>query len=561
MRLLPWLLLPLLLAAQDRRPGPALAIRGARVWTDAATVHEIATIVIRDGLVVAVGGDVIPPPDAEILEARDLHVYPGFLDALGATGLGDTKRSPEEVRRAEATATDFKRDSLGGMEPANRKGIRPEFQAVDRFQLSPEDLERLHRGGYTAFHAGCANELLGGSTALFAVNGGTRRESLLRAGPAQVASFSTYGDGYPSTPMGTMAQFRQVFLDARRLRELRAAWEARPDGRPRPPTDPSLEAIVPVLDGKVPLWFAADTVREIDRVLDLAREFSLKVVVTGGREAGLAADRLKAAGVPVVLSLKFPKEPKRPRKPAPPKPPAEGEDETYEERIKPREQYEEERREWELRVGGAIALRAAGVPFVFSGAGLKEPAETLKSVATLVEKGLPAAAAVEALTSRPAALLGQERTLGTIAPGRPANLVLLSAPLGDRQAVVRHVVAEGRKFTYKSDAKLEAPPEMDLSGSWTIKAEKSDAGPLEFVLELAQKGRDLSGVARGGPLDGAKSSVGSAGGKAFRLALVGKVDGERVDAEFRGEWADGALSGTASGPFGDDVKWTGKRTP
>lgn len=552
------LLFPLASGAQERRPHPCLAFKGAKIYVDAETVIEVGTVVARDGLIVAVGGDVAVPPDAEVIDAKELYLYPGFIDALTPAGLGETQRTTEEIKKAEATAADFRRDALGAMEPANRKGVRPEFSAAERLQFSEEDLEKLHRGGFAALHVACADELFGGSTAFVSLNGGTRREILVRASTGQAMGLRTYGEGYPNTPMGCLAHLRQVLLDAARLRELRRCYDADPKGL-RPPTDPSLEALWPVLEGRVPVYLTADTALEIERALDLADEFKFKPVICGAREAALAVPRLQKSGAPVIVSLKHLKEPKRPRKTKAPAEP--NEDRPYEERPKTREQYEEERREWELRIRGAAALHEAGIPFAFSTAGLKEPGEALKSLSTLVARGLPPAAAMKALTAGAASILGVEKIFGTIAPGRPATLTALTAPLGDREARVRTIVAEGFKFEVKLEGKAAPPPEIDLTGAWAITAEKTDAGKVEAVLKLQQKGRELKGTATCALFGEGKVLLGSVAGKSFRFTLTAKLEGDPVEFAFKGELAEGALKGTASGPIGDDISWTGKKTP
>ena len=75
----------------------------------------------------------------------------------------------------------------------------------------------------------------------------------------------------------------------------------------RPDYDPSLEALQPVIAGKQPVVMQANTQREIERALDLAKEFSLKPIIAGGSEAPKMIARLKAENVPVLLSVNFPR--------------------------------------------------------------------------------------------------------------------------------------------------------------------------------------------------------------------------------------------------------------
>jgi len=555
MRLTTAALVLLAFGAQERRSPPTVAIRNATIVIDASTTLERATIVLRGGFIEAVGTDITPPPDAEVLDGANLHVYPGFVDGWTAAGLGDTKRTPEDRKKAEATPVDFTKDALGGMEEANRKGIRSDFQAADRAAFSEADLARHHKGGFSAVHVAAPEEYLGGAAALIALNGGPRRESVVRAQTGQAGAFRSYGDGYPTTVMGVLAHLRQALLDAQRHRALASAYEKDPAGRARPPSDPSLEALWPLLERRVPLFLEANTELEIERAVTLAAEFKLDLVITGGQESGAAAPLLKKAGVPVIVGLKFPREPKKPR-PARTEPLKEGE---YEELPKPRRQYEDEKREWERRVRSAIALNEAGVSFAFSTAGLSEPSVALKQVARLVAKGLPREAAVRALTSSPAAILKSDVAYGKLAAKRPANVTVLTAPLGSMEARVRYIFADGLKFAYEPDGKAEGPPEVELSGLWTLKVEKSDVGPLEISLALKQKGRELAGAVRSSAFGEGVITQGRVGGKSFTLGAKITVDGDPVELEIRGELKDGAFKGTLTGPFGENLPWTGRK--
>ncbi|HZL73396.1 MAG TPA: hypothetical protein VFC86_13120, partial [Planctomycetota bacterium] len=546
-----------LIAAQERPRPPVVALRNATLALDASTTIEKATLVLRGGLVEAAGVDAKIPADAEIIDATGLYVYPGFVDGLTSSGLGDTKRSPEERKKAEATPVDFVADSLGGMESANRKGIRPELRSADMLTFGEDDLKKHQKGGFAALHVAASEEYLAGVGAVVSMNGGTRREIIVSSRTGMAGSYRAYGDGYPSTPMGILAHLRQVFLDSRRLREQVIAYEKDPKGRTRPPSDRSLESIWPLFDREIPLFMEANTELEIERALGLAAEFKFDVVITGGREAGLAADRLKETGTRVILGLKFPREPKRPKK-GPSAPLKEGE---YEELPKPKKQYDDEKREWERRVRAAITLQAKGVPFAFSTAGLDEPAAALKQIAKLVSRGLPRDAALRALTESPAAFLKAEAAYGKLAPGRPANVTVLTAPLGSPETRVRFVFADGRKFDLEPAGKAEAAVEMDLTGMWTLTAEKSDAGPLTIKAELTQKDRDLAGTLSSSSFGGGTITFGRVTGKSFSFSARIKVDGEETELEVRGEKKDEGLEGKLSGPFGDDVAWKGKKGP
>src|SRR5262245_38296258 len=98
-----------------------------------------------------------------------------------------------------------------------------------------------------------------------------------------------------------------MMLDAQRYREATEIYERAPRGTRRPETERSLAALVPVIEGRMPVVMLANTEREITRALDLGEEFKLRLIIAGGREADRLTARLVKQNVPVLLSLDLPK--------------------------------------------------------------------------------------------------------------------------------------------------------------------------------------------------------------------------------------------------------------
>src|SRR5262249_30673645 len=118
------------------------------------------------------------------------------------------------------------------------------------------------------------------------------------------------GGGYPASLLGVIAFVRQSFLDAQHQQLEEQRYERSKTGAGRPAHDPSLDALQPALDGKLPVAFEADSTREILRALTMAKEFKLDSVITGGREADQVAADLKARGARVIYSLNYPTRPR-----------------------------------------------------------------------------------------------------------------------------------------------------------------------------------------------------------------------------------------------------------
>lgn len=369
---------------QVARPAGPLLISDVRLEQDAEAAR--VSIVVRDGRIAQILPAGTPPPAGlRRIEGDGALCLPAFVDAFTRAGCA----TPEPVVDRDL-APDTKADVALGMREANRKGLQPAFRAVDILKFEDEVLEGFRAQGFGVLHSSPDEELLAGQSTLVTSGPAALRDRVLQAVVGQSAGLRSRGRGYPSTLMGSMAQLRQFFLDAG-LHERRMAAPAL--GR-REPYDADLDVGARLLAGAQRVWARADSRDDIERWLGLAQEFGLRLVIVGGRDAWMLADRLKAAEIPVVLTLDWGKEPKDPAKDAKPKEPepesdaAEGEvdegaeaaDESAEATEAPAAAeksadgwiYEEpfalrveHRREWERHRDGVLRLAEAGVAFAF----------------------------------------------------------------------------------------------------------------------------------------------------------------------------------------------------
>ncbi len=447
-------------AARTAPPTEVYAITGARIEAGNGQVIEKGTVLLGEGLITAVGEDVTVPPGAEIVDGKGLTVYPGFVDAYATRGL----RLPE-WQPVQDVPADTSVDAPASLREANRKGVRPELRAADALALTEGVVVPDRQGGFTSALIAPSGGTLNGVSALVNLGGRPRRESVIHPAVAQHVAFATTGPGYPGSLMGIFAHFRQTMLDAQHFRSMQAAW-SRGAGI-RPPADETLLALQPILDGKLPVVFEADTENEIRRALKLADEFKLKPWIAGGQEAWKVAPLLAEKRVPVLLAAAYGPEPgaRRPMTPAAPGTPAappapttppgrRTDDET------PESVISERKAKWKDGVAGAAVLHKAGVPFAFTTRGTRGHAEFWANVRKAMENGLPKSAAVEAVTTAPSKLFGVERQVGTIVPGQIANLTILSGDFAAPTAKVRYLFIEGRKH---EPEKERVPTPMPVS--------------------------------------------------------------------------------------------------
>jgi imidazolonepropionase-like amidohydrolase len=420
------------------------AIHDARVVPEAGKVLPRATVVIRDGLIEAVGAHVKVPADATVIDGKDRIVYPGLIDAMSTWGFDPALRRSAV---GEPAAEDLAGDALAATKADNRKGMTPEFLVRNALK-SDEDLsDNWRKAGLTAHLIAPDGGIFVGQSALVSLSGAAPRESVLANSVAQHLSFRLVGGtDYPRALMGIVAHTRQVLLDAGHHARLLTAFEAGGRTGKRPPADPSLLALAPILARKQPVVIEADTRDQIDRALDFAAEHKLQPILYGGREAYKNVDRLAREKVPVIVRLDFTEENS---------PLLKVQETGLPERVK-----EERRRLRQLEAGSAGVLIHRGVPVAFATQGLTPDKFRSRLLRAIAAGKLTPKEALAALTATPARLFGVQGQLGSIAKGKAAHLIVTDGDLFTSKTRIRHTFADGVRFDHDSGPKAPAtrPP-------------------------------------------------------------------------------------------------------
>ena len=437
------------LAGAEWRAGyqPAVfAIEHARLVLEPGRTVDDGLLVVRQGVIEYVGKyePTHVPADALRYDGKGLTVYAGFIDAFTTRGI-----DPDQVKSkvGPGRSIDYGSYSLALTPPDNRRGMTPELQASELVSLNEATVKALHRTGLTAALTFPPGAIVSGQGVLISHNGLPRREAIVRAPIGLHVSFGRIsGFAYPMTLMAQIAHLRQMLLDARYYE---ARWQFfQEHGGPRPPTDVALEAIRAIQKRKQAVFWEANKVDEIDRVLRLSKEFGLRVVLVGGRDAWQRAEALAKAAIPVVLRVDFPEEPK------PAKAVERGDDGLPNEEPKSPRIQEDLRRKWAEQLRCAKVLVDHGVPVAFSTTGLEKPEQFMDKVRQIVKQGLPEEKALAALTTTPAQLLGVEDKLGKLAAGYLAHVVAWNGDPLSKKATAELVIADGVVFQYGKERRI-----------------------------------------------------------------------------------------------------------
>jgi imidazolonepropionase-like amidohydrolase len=420
--------------AEETRP--AYALEGCRVVTVAGPVLEKGIIIIRDGLIEAVGesGKIKIPSDAEVVAAEGLTAYPGLI--LGHTGfLIERPRDEAPEGRAAALAA----AAAAGRQAEETPKSQPLVWAFDRIKPQTQVLENLRRSGVTTILVAPAPGIFQGLSVLLNLNGDKAEPMVFKNGAALHINFAVERGSYPSSPMGTMAFLRQRFHDVLHYAEHLSRYEKAGRGMKRPTYDPLLEALIPFVKDRRPVVFQCNDQEDIKRALRLAEEFRLNAMIGGANEAWRVAADLKKSGRPLFVSLNF----------APP----------------PRSVYTQQgedlqkKAQNEIYPANAARLAEAGIPFALTALGLPDGAAALRNVRTAIKAGLSADEALKALTIVPARFLGAADRIGSLETGKIANVVLVRGDIFDEKAVVERVFVDGLSFTPKPPEKPKKPEE------------------------------------------------------------------------------------------------------
>jgi len=407
------------------------AIQGARVVPVSGPAIENGTVVIRDGILAAVGANVSVPAGAVVIAGKGLTVYPGLIDMGSTTGLdmpsvprADNPQTTEDIERVKA-------DYL----------LRAQFRAADVVNPNAPALARAAAAGITSLLATPSGDAIRGQSALIntalppddpqvgAVADERKGQIVVRTPVALHVTLSerpAVGAAYPNSLMGVIAFVRQSFLDAQHYQMAQKFVEPGANRRLtfRPYYEPAWDAMQPALAGRLPVAFEGESARGILRSLEMARSFKLDPIVTNAREGDQVAADLKAANARAIVSLNFP---------------------TRSQTLAP--DADEPLNTLRRRANAPKApagLDKAGVIFAFASAGLSDPKDFIKHAAKTVQNGLPQDAAVKALTLHAASIAGVSDRLGSLEVGKIANVLVTEGDLFAEKMTIKHVFVDGR---------------------------------------------------------------------------------------------------------------------
>jgi imidazolonepropionase-like amidohydrolase len=517
------LLVPLTLRADA--PG-VYALTGGTVHPVSGPEIANGTVVIRNGLIEAVGAKAAIPADATVIDVAGSHVYPGLIDAQ--TSLGFAAPTP---RRGPGGG--------GGTRPAAERTPEPtpDFLAVRNANISSDDADARRAIGVTTIVTAPAQGIFNGQSAIVNLGSGPIESRVIKSPAALQISFNTRPTWtYPDSLMGVVSYIRQTFLDAQQHASAAEIYARSPAGLERPQDDAALTALRPVLRRDLPVVFVADSDTMMRRAMAIAREMNLQYILSGARSGYELASELKS--VPVLVAVKWPVAPS-------------DKDDREEQPLRVI-------RERQLQPTTPGVLAKSGVTFALvSGPG--RAGDFLPGIRKAIENGLSADDALRATTLTPARIFGVDRQLGSLDRGKIANVVVTDKPLFGKDAKVKRVFVDGREIRLPAPERKEGPSTSPIDGTWALTV-RAPQGNLAIQVTLRGEEGKLTGTfsgdagsgdIRGGSFDGSAVE--------FTISANAQNEAEASDWVFRGTVTEDTMSGTVTTTIGN-FEFSGSRS-
>jgi imidazolonepropionase-like amidohydrolase len=506
------------------------ALTNARVVTAPGKVLEKGTVVVRGGVIEAVGasGSVAVPADAQVIDLSGKTVSPGLIDAYVTESRlsGARPAASEDDARgrraggppAVAPPTPAPApEPEGNVHPIAR--VHPEKSVLADLKIAADVREAFRDLGFTTVAAVPDKGIFRGESAVVTLGDASLAKSIVVAKSAQVvardADVPEFGRDYPASKMGWVAAIRQTFSDAKWLSAAEAVYAAKPAGRAQPEHFDAWAALAEAAAGREAVVFETPDVLSLLRASKIAAEFGLAARYVGAADAYLLADEVRSAKPQLVLTLAFPA------------PTAVEDDDDWDDVSLQR------LRSWDRAPSNPRWMRDLGLAFALTTHGLPELADLTDRAKKARARGLSADDLLAAFTTVPAKMLGLEGRAGTIAPGAAANLVVSTGPLFEDKTIVTTTWVDGVPYdvkprkgavpgTYRMEGVRLDVRNDPRTGLLMVSANAAGGGRPVPATEVARHGQRLEFELDGAPfgLAGPQKVVATVEGDVLRLELA-----------------------------------------
>ncbi len=461
------------------------------------------SVLIDDGLIKAVGNVSSAPYNARIIEGDSMYLYAGFIDGGSHTSIP----KPEKKDRKDID------------DPGNPSyedvGIIPQHESILDRKASDSSISSMAKAGVLTSHIFSHGRLMPGQGSVVSNHGLSNEDALIARSTSFVTNLNTSWGAYPSTRIGAISKWKELYKQASDAKSYEQKYKVSKKGMVKPNYDETLAALYPIIDGQQKVFFEAIDDKTIHQVLKIQKELGFKLVLMDVKDGWRMMNKLKSSSADLLISLDIPeaeKEEKKSDEESKSEDDKESDTDKKEDKEKKDEKSEEhkalEQRKKEAianAIGQAATLEKAGKRFGFSFIKGKNK-DLHKNLRAMIDAGLSEKAALAALTTNCAAILGVSDVLGTVENGKIANVFMSDKPYFEEKSKIKYTIVQGHVTKHeekKKKKKGDAEEGLDISGTWaytldipipentgTIKITKTGDNNYTFEVATAQEPDD-----------------------------------------------------------------------
>lgn len=499
---------------RDVRSG-TYAFTNATIIQNASTKIEKATLVIKQGKIVAVGVGVDIPKDAVVVDCNGKYIYPSFVDPLTDYGAGTPKR----------TNAGFNFGAPGQF-LSNKPGaynwnqaVKPEINTVEAFTLDEAVAASYRNNGFGTVFTHVKDGIVRGTGAVVTLASTNENNTILKSKAAQVFSFDkgTSTQSYPSSLMGSIALLRQTYLDAK--------WYA---------TKPASEGVNLSLEAfnanaGLPQIFVADDKWSVLRADRIAKEFGTQYILRGADNGYQRIDELAKTKASFIIGIDFPAAL------------------DVEDPNDARFVSLADMKHWELAPTNPAAFEKAGIPFSITTSDMKDSKQFLVNLRKAVQYGLSETKALEAITKAPATILGVYDQVGSLDAGKLANFIITTEPIFNSNSKIIENWIQGNKY------EVNANEWNNYAGKYSLVVNNNGVNTT-YAIEVK---KDLSASVIGTDTLAAKITIADA---IVKISFPEKKGRMAESIRLGGAVVGNSWSGLGLDAKGNKVSWTASLT-
>ena len=412
---------------RDDREG-LYALTNATIFVDYQTSLENATILCREGKILALGSSVTIPEDAVVLNMEGKYIYPSFIDIYAEYGLSNAPKLDRPNRRGPQFES-LKKGAFGW-----NQAIQPEFEAHTFFYPDEKSAADYRNEGFGAVMTHRMDGISRGASAVVSLKDDNPHHTILKPIACHHLSFNkgSSSQNYPSSLMGAIALIRQTALDAE--------WYAAHGHKLE--TNLSLEAWNKLKS--LPHIFEVRDWQEALRAGKIAEEFAMNIAYMGAGDEYRRLNELGQLNAPFIIPVNFP--------------------EAYD----VADPYDanlielDDLKHWELAPHNPGLMAQANIPMALTTHGLEKKSQFLSMIRKAIDNGLSEQDALKALTFTPAKISGIDQLLGSLDVGKLANFIVSSGPLFQKDTKIIQNWVQGTPYL------INNPEDRSLAGSYKL---------------------------------------------------------------------------------------------